>query len=115
MTRQSAIVTLVEDPEIEGKYCNGPCGEFKSFDEFHKDRTQKDGYKKACKVCRSGIQKRYRTQKTSTGSTEYDRLLSEARSRALRRLVELHQKEFLNLLARYKREVGIDPTWKQLS
>ncbi len=100
---------------VEGKRCNGPCGEFKPFSQFHKDRTQKDGYKKACKDCRSGIQKRYRTAKTSTRSPEQDRLLIEARGKAIRRLIELHQPEFLTLLSRYKREVGIDPTWKQLS
>jgi hypothetical protein len=104
-----------DEIQIDGKRCNGPCGEVKPYDDFHKDRTQKDGYKKACKDCRSGIQKRYRTAKTNTRSPEQDRLLVEARGKAIRRLIELHKTEFLHLLSRYKREVGIDPTWKQLS
>lgn len=99
--------------DATGKLCNS-CGKWKIFDEFHRDKTQKDGFKKACRPCRSDIQKKYRTVKVSGNTPEYDRLLVEARGRALRRLIELHPDEFMTLLARYKREVGIDPKWHNL-
>lgn len=98
----------------DGKICKS-CGNFKTFDGFHRDKTQKDGFKKACKPCRSNIQKKYRSTKETGEIPHNDRLLIDARAKAIRRLIELHSDEFFNLLGRYKREVGIDPSWKQLS
>ena len=93
----------------DGKLCR-KCKEFKSWDSFHKDRTQKDGFKKICKPCRSEVQKEYRTVKVLEPNEE-DKLLQEARQLALRRLVQLHYPEFVQLLSRYKRQVGIRPKW----
>lgn len=98
----------------DGKICK-TCGNFKSYEDFHKDKTQKDGYKKACKPCRSKIQKSYRSTRITGEVLPNDAKLVEARGRAIRRLIELHSDEFFTLLARYKREVGIDPRWKQLN
>lgn len=97
----------------DGKICT-KCGVWKSFQHFHKDRTQKDGFKKICRPCRSGVQKQYRIERTQPDKTEYDRLVSKARQLALKRLVENHFQEFSGLVVRYKREVGIKPTWKSI-
>lgn len=96
-----------------GKVC-AKCEDMKSWDEFHRDRTQKDGFKSICKPCRSGVQRQYRVEKAQPDKSEYDRMLSQAKQLALKRLVDNHWTEFTQLVSRYKREVGIKPTWKSI-
>lgn len=96
----------------EGKVCSGKCGQFKPYSEFHKDRTQKDGYKKICKPCRSEVQKEYRSSKTD--QNDEAQLQSEARRMALKRLVDIHKREYLVLLEKAKNEVGLKPKWIQI-
>ena len=43
---------------MESKVCN-ICNECKPLDEFHKDKTKKDGYGGKCKICKSSYIKKY--------------------------------------------------------
>jgi hypothetical protein len=43
---------------MESKVCN-ICNECKALDEFHKDKTKKDGYRGKCKICQSSYIKKY--------------------------------------------------------
>lgn len=95
------------------KTCHG-CQQDKPQNEFHKDKTQKDGYKNTCKKCRSTLQRRARTKpERKTASAEAE-LISEARRMAIRTLIEAHPKQFRLLVARYKRQLGLEPTLHEL-
>ncbi len=89
------------------------CNIDKPLEEFHKDRTQKDGYKKICKPCRSKVQKNYR--QTKTVEEDNSQVLVETlRSRAMVKLVENHKKEFIHIFASLKRDHGLLPEWRQV-
>lgn len=95
--------------EITSKVCN-KCGDEKPISEFHKDRTQKDGYKNLCKPCRSGVQKGYRNAAV-TEETNDAAMTGEARIMAIKALIENHKQEYLVLLSRSKKKLGIKSKW----
>ena len=97
----------------EGKVCTGTCGKWKPYSDFHKDRTQKDGHKKICKSCRSVVQRTYQQKRNAT-SPKFSEKDRQAQMRAMRRLIDNHPDEYFNLVTRYRRELGIDPSWKPL-
>lgn len=98
------------------KYCSG-CGKEHPLSAFHRDKTHRDGHKSTCKACRSGKPKEppkpspLRAQLQGKSEQELETI---ARSMAIRRLIEVHKKDFNNLLARYRVEVGMAPRWVEL-
>jgi len=104
------------DPETE-KYCSG-CDETLPLTDFHRDRTHSDGYKSHCKSCRSGKKKSKAESRQIDdelrGKTT-EELETIARSRAIKRVLENHWGEFQGLISRYRGEVGLPTSWKELS
>lgn len=49
---------MMEDKNMKSKKCS-KCKELKSINEFHKNRTRKDGYEYLCKDCKSKRAKKY--------------------------------------------------------
>lgn len=92
---------------VEEKVC-AKCNKSKPYTEFHKDRTQKDGFKKICKPCRSDVQKEYRS-KAPEDTTRLD--IERARLMAIKVLIERHRNEYLHLFAASKRKLGIKSNW----
>lgn len=104
---------VVSMDESEGQVCPN-CETWKPWDGFHRDKTQRNGVKKICRECRSDVQRKYREDRVRPDKTEYDLLVSKARQMALRRVAENHWDEFTGLVKRYKRELGIKPTWNSI-
>ena len=49
---------LVESGKIKGKVCK-KCGEFKTFDQYHKSPTERFGYRSMCKICRNSENRKH--------------------------------------------------------
>lgn len=100
----------------ETKFCSG-CEKEHPLSAFHRDKTHKDGHKSTCKACRSGKPKeppRPSPLRERLAGKSQKELETIARSMAIRRLIEVNKKDFNNLLARYRVEVGMDQRWIDL-
>lgn len=105
------------DTSDQEKFCTG-CNATKPVSQFHRDKTHKDGYKSHCKECRSGRppglnEEPSRIKAEMEGKTRHELELL-ARSKAIRRLIEDHEREFYRNLGKFRQEFGIGSEWRQL-
>lgn len=98
----------------ETKFCSS-CEEELPLTDFHRDKTHSDGYKSNCKNCRSGKPaERYATPAAEYAGKTAKELETLARSKAIKRVLDNHWEEFEVLISRYRKEVGLKPTWHAL-
>lgn len=101
---------------IKTKRCRG-CERVRPITEFHKDRTRCDGYKAQCADCRDKKRdNRIAIRKEERERTSFvEQRKAQARRVALKRLVALHEREFVRLASEEYRRLDVPATWQAIT
>lgn len=109
-------INILMKTTLETRKCNS-CGRDRPIDEFHRDRTKSDGYKRQCRECRAVSRTAYVERKTAAAqrvAAERDHVAMAKRA-ALKILVERHEREFMQIANDQLRRLNGPKTWKSLA
>lgn len=87
---------------INGKVCN-KCGEFKRYEEFHKKKSNKDGYIGQCKVCKSINDKLYYQKNKESHNKRTKKYYEENKEKVLKVCKE-YREENKERISEYKKD-----------